>query len=85
LQVNSADAPTVTPEGEVQSGPTAAEPSLQVNSADAPTVTSEGEVQSGPTAAEPSLPFNFEGVMEDVMTVTPRGGFQNQLTEASAQ
>jgi hypothetical protein len=82
LQVNAADVSTVTLEGDSQSAGTAPEPILQVNAADVSTVTLEGDSQSAGTAPEPILQVNAAGEMEDVMTATPKGGFQNEPTEA---
>ena len=69
-------------EGDFQGGPPAAEPVAQVNSEAGSPAPPEGELQGGPPAAEPSIRFNFEGVMEDVVTATPKGSIQNEPREA---
>jgi hypothetical protein len=71
-------------EGDFQGGPSAtAEPVAQVNSEEGSSAPPEGELQGGPSAtAEPSIRFNFEGVMEDVVTATPKGSIQNEPREA---
>jgi hypothetical protein len=51
-------------------------------SAEASAMTPQADFESGPASGEPTIPFNFTGEIEDVMTVTPRGGFQNEQTEA---
>ena len=79
------------PEGDFESGPPKAEPIAQVNSVDVSTVTPEEDFQSGPPEIDPIMQgnsagevedVNSAGEMEDVMTVTPKGGFQNEPTEA---
>jgi hypothetical protein len=80
VERNSADV-SVTGAEDFQSGQTEAKPIIEDNSGEVPTVTPEGVFESAP-GTEPSIRFNFEGVMEDVMTVTPKGEVQNELTEA---
>jgi hypothetical protein len=76
-QANSDDDTTVPPEGAFQGGPSVA----QANSDDDTTVPPEGAFQGGPPTAEPSIRFNFEGVMEDVVTASPKGNIQNEPRE----
>jgi hypothetical protein len=68
-------------EGDFQGERPAAEPVAQVNSEEGSSAPPEGELQGGPSAAEPSIRFNFENVMEDVMTGAPEGSSQDQLRE----
>ena len=82
LQVNATDVSTVTLEGDSQSTTPETEPILQVNATDVSTVTLEGDSQSTATEPKSILKVNAAGEMEDVMTATPKGGFQNEPTEA---
>ena len=74
----------MTPEGELQSGSTEAEPITQVNAADESAVTPE-RTPKRPTEAEPITQVNGADEVEDVMRVTPEGCFQNEPTGAIPQ
>jgi PBP1b-binding outer membrane lipoprotein LpoB len=80
LPVVSSDASTAAPQGDFQPVPAGTEQIMQVNSADLPMPPQE-HFDSGPVEAQP-MHVTPAGEMEDVMTVTPKGGFEKELTEA---
>jgi hypothetical protein len=80
LEANSPE-DSLTPVGDSQSGPPESEPTIQITSTDVSTEVQETGVQNGFLGAEP-LPVNSAGEIEDVMTATPKGGFQNTPIEA---
>ena len=69
-------------EEDFQSERPTAEPVAQVNSEEGSSAPPEGTFEGERPTAEPSIRFNFEGVMEDVVTATPKGNIQNEPREA---
>jgi PBP1b-binding outer membrane lipoprotein LpoB len=76
----SSDASTAAPQGDFQPVPAGTEQIMQVDSANLPMPPQE-HFESGPVEAQ-LMHVTPAGEMEDVMTVTPKGGFEKELTEA---
>ncbi len=80
LPVVSSDASTAAPQADFQTEPTGIERIMQANAADLP-IPPQEHFEGGPVEAQP-MHVTPAGEMEDVMTVTPKGGFEKELTEA---